>query len=379
MNGLFLAGISHKTAPVGVRERLAFSSDELPEALSRLHCELGKGVILSTCNRTELYLDAPGGCDMRTEALAFLARARGLPEPPPVEAGCNDPYLSRLFHSAIRVGRRARAETSIGRNVVSVSSLAVRLAKKTLGDLASLSVLVISAGEAGKLAASALRDNGASRILVTSRTLERARRLADDLGGQALPFARLPSALAECDIVISSTGAPSFLIKPEAVKEAMARRDGRSLLFIDIAVPRDVHPSVREIDGVHLYDIDDLQAAAEANLRSRLKEVAKVEALVEEEAKRFSDWARSLRALPTVAAIRKQAEAVRQAELARTFARLPGLSDEERARIEALSTAIVKKLLHRPIARLKAKEYGHLYVQAARELFGIDDEGGRDS
>ncbi|MDI6857255.1 MAG: glutamyl-tRNA reductase [Dehalococcoidia bacterium] len=423
MNGLFLAGISHKTAPVGARERLAFSGDELPEALSRLHCELGKGVILSTCNRTELYLDAPGGCDMRTEALAFLARAKGLPEPPPeerfyflqrqeavrhlfrvaagvdsmvvgeaeilgqvrsafvaaVEAGCNDPYLSRLFHSAIRVGRRARAETSIGRNVVSVSSLAVRLAKKTLGDLASLSVLVISAGEAGKLAASALRENGASRIFVTSRTLERARRLAADLGGQALPFSRLPSALAESDIVISSTGAPSFLIQPETVKEAMVRRDGRSLLFIDIAVPRDVHPSVREIEGVHLYDIDDLQAAAEANLRSRLKEVAKVEAMVEEEANRFGDWARSLRALPTVAAIRKQAEAVRQAELARTFARLPGLSDEERARIEALSAAIVKKLLHRPIARLKAKEYGHLYVQAARELFGIDDEGGRDS
>jgi glutamyl-tRNA reductase len=419
MNRLFLAGISHKTAPVSVRERLAFNSEELPEALARLHCDLGKGVILSTCNRTELYLDAPRDCDPRREALAFLAGAKGLTAPEPegrfyflkqrqavrhlfrvaagvesmvvgeaeilgqvrsafvaaAEAGCNDLYLSRLFHSAIRVGRRARAETSIGRSVLSMSSLAVALARKTLGDLSSRSVLVISAGEAGKLAASALRDNGASRILVVSRTLERARRLADDLGGQALPLARLPNALAESDIVISSTGAPAFLIQPETVEAVMAGHNGRPLLFIDIAVPRDIHPSVREIGGVHLYDIDDLQAEAEANLRSRLKEVAKVERMVEEEATRFSNWARSLRAVPTVAAIRKQAEEVRQAELARTFARLPDLTDEERARIEALSTAIVKKLLHRPITRLKAKEYGHLYVQPARELFGVDDEG----
>jgi glutamyl-tRNA reductase len=291
------------------------------------------------------------------------------------EAGCNNPYLSRLFHSAIRVGRRARSETAIGHHVVSVSSTAVSLARQTLGDLSASCVLVISAGEAGKLAAGALRDSGVAEILVTSRTLGRAQELAADLGGRAIPYGQLAGALAQSDIVISSTGAPSFVIEPEMVRGLMAERERRPLLFIDIAVPRDVHPDVREIDGVHLYDIDDLQALSNASLRARMKEVASVEAMVEEEATRFLDWAHSLKVVPTVAALRRQAEEIRAGELARTLSHLPNLTEEEKERIEALSTAIVKKILHRPIARLKSREYGHLYVQAARELFGIEDAG----
>jgi glutamyl-tRNA reductase len=155
----------------------------------------------------------------------------------------------------------------------------------------------------------------------------------------------------------------------------MAERECRPLLFIDIAVPRDVHPDVREIDGVYLYDIDDLQALSNASLRARMKEVASVETMVEEEATRFLDWAHSLKVVPTVAALRRQAEEIRAGELARTLSHLPNLTEEEKERIEALSTAIVKKILHRPIARLKSREYGHLYVQAAREFFGIEDAG----
>jgi glutamyl-tRNA reductase len=416
---LFLAGISHKAAPVVVRERFAFTAEELPDALAKLRRTLGNGVILSTCNRTELYLDARGDRGTRKAALEFLAAAKGLPTSElegrfsffrqreavrhlfrvaagvesmvvgeaevlgqvrsafvaATEAGCNNPYLSRLFHSAIRMGRRARSETAIGHHVVSVSSTAVSLARQTLGDLSASCVLVISAGEAGKLAAGALRDSGVAEILVTSRTLGRAQELAADLGGRAIPYGQLAGALAQSDIVISSTGAPSFVIEPEMVREVMAERECRPLLFIDIAVPRDVHPDVREIDGVHLYDIDDLQALSNASLRARMKEVASVEAMVEEEVTRFLDWAHSLKVVPTVAALRRQAEEIRAGELARTLSHLPNLTEEEKERIEALSTAIVKKILHRPIARLKSREYGHLYVQAAREFFGIEDAG----
>ena len=414
---LFLAGISHKAAPVTVRERFAFSAEELPAALAKLRQTLGNGVILSTCNRTELYLDAGGDRSARKAALDFLAAAKGLPVSElegrftfyrqreavrhlfrvaagvesmvvgetevlgqvraafvaATEAGCGNPYLSRLFHSAIRVGRRARSETSICQKVVSVSSTAVALAKETLGDISASRVLVISAGEAGKLTASALRDSGVTQILVTSRTLRRAQELAADLGGQAVPFPQLAEALAQSDIVISSTGAQSFLIDPAMMKGVMAQRNGRPLLFIDIAVPRDVHPDVREISGVHLYDIDDLHAVCEANLRSRREEVVSVERMVEEEVDSFLDWARSLKVVPTVSALRRQAEEIRAAEVAKTLNRLPNLSKEHKERIDALTTAIVKKIIHRPIARLKSREYGHLYVQAARELFGIED------
>jgi glutamyl-tRNA reductase len=416
---LFLAGISHRAAPVVVRERFAFAAEELPAALAKLRRTLDNGVILSTCNRTELYLDARGDRGTRKAALEFLAAAKGLPASElegrfsffrqreavrhlfrvaagvesmvvgeaevlgqvrsafvaATEAGCSNPYLSRLFHSAIRVGRRARNETAIGHHAVSVSSTAVSLARQTLGDLSASRVLVISAGEAGKLAAGALRDGGVSEILVTSRTLGRAQELAADLGGRAIPFAQLTEALARSDIVISSTGAPSFVIEPEMMSDVMARRDRRPLILIDIAVPRDIDPDVREVDGVHLYDIDDLQAISNASLRARMKEVASVEAMVEEEVTRFLDWAHSLRVVPTVAALRRQAEAIRAGELARTLGHLPTLTEEEKERIEALSTAIVKKILHRPIARLKSRDYGHLYVQAARELFGIEDAG----
>jgi glutamyl-tRNA reductase len=415
---LLLAGISHKTASVAERERLAFSTEELPHVLAKLSQELGNGVLLSTCNRSELYIDARRDSGIQGKAIDFLAAAKGLSAAEfedkfyfhrqrravrhlfrvaaglesmvvgeteilgqvrsafvtATEAGSSNAYLSRLFHAAIRVGRRARSETGIGRHAVSVSSTAVSLARKTLGDLSGSCVLVISAGEAGKLAARALGDKGVARMLVTSRTLERARELATDLGGQAIPLRRLAEALGSADIVITSTGAPSFLIEPEMVRAVMGQRKDRPLLFIDIAVPRDVHPAVRETDRVHLYDIDDLQAVSEANLRARMKEVAAVEAIVEEEVARFLHWSQTLAAVPTITVLRQQAEEVRQAELTKTLARLPNLTAEEKRRIEALSAAIVNKILHRPIARLKAKDDGQFYVAALRELFGIDDK-----
>jgi glutamyl-tRNA reductase len=415
---LFLATINQKTAPVAVRERFAFGADELPGALAILRQEMGNGVLLSTCNRTELYVDARRERDLPQKALDFLSEAKGMTDgvfdenfhfynevqavhhlfrvtasiesqvigeaeilgqvraafAAATEAHSTNAYLARLFHSAIRVGRRARSETAIGRHGLSVSAAAVALARRTIGDLSDRCVLVISAGEAGKLTAHALKDCGIARMLVVSRRLERAQELAAELAGEALPLERLGEALGRSDIVITSSGAPSFVIGPQMVRDAMACRDGCPLLLIDIAVPRDIDPAVRSMESVHLYDIDDLQSLADANRRARQRESAAVEAIAEDEATRFLDWSRSLAVVPTIKALRDQAENVRQAELAKTLARLPDLSDQEKRRIESLSEAIVKKILHRPISRLKASDGGQDYVEAARELFGIDEK-----
>jgi glutamyl-tRNA reductase len=413
-----LLGINHKTAPIEVRERFAFASAELPVALATFKQEYGNGAIISTCNRTELYVVGKRGQPGRSDLLRFLGRLRGenaeerrdrfyfathtravnhlfrvaaglesmvLGEAEilgqvrnayaaSASAGASGPILDRLFHAAIHVGRRARSETAIGHYSVSVSATAVRLARQTLGDLKGSTVLVISAGEAGKLTARNLKETGVARLLVTSRTLERAAELATDLGGQALPFDQLGRALGESDIVITSTGAPAFLIGQPIIENALRDRNGRPLLLIDIAVPRDVDPSVRQFENVHLYDIDDLQAVADNNMREREKEVSKVEALVEEEVSRFVEWYRSLDVIPTIAALREHAERVRRVELDKTLSRLPDLSPEEQARVEAMTCAIVKKILHQPIARLKSEGgNGEQYVAALRDLFALGE------
>jgi glutamyl-tRNA reductase len=287
-------------------------------------------------------------------------------------AGSHHPLLSRLGHSAIRAGRRARAETGIGRHPVSVSSTAAALAQRMLGDLAERRVLVVGAGEAGKLTARSLAERGASRILVTSRTHERAVQLAADLSGEAVPFQALPKALAEADIVITSSSAPTFLIGLELAASATVHRGARPLLFIDIAVPRDVDPVVQQLPQVRLYDIDDLQALSQQSLRAREREVGTVEALVEEEVRRFVAWWRSLSTIPTVAALRHRAEAIRQYELGRTLPHLGRLTEEEQQRLEAMTRAMVKKLLHAPIAHLKSEDNGVAQAAALRELFDLE-------
>ena len=417
MAPLAVVGINHKTAPVSVREQFAFAGADLPDALELLRQETRNGIILSTCNRTEVYVVDGRGPAVREPILEFLSKARGADAREHADrfyvygheeafrhlcrvaagiesmvlgeaeimgqvrsayaaaaaAQTNNPVLDRVFHAAIRVGRRARSETRIGRYSMSVSSTAGSLAKKTFGDLSSKSVLVLSAGSAGKLTARTLAESGVARMLVSSRNLERAAELAADLGGTAIPFGEVPRALADSDIVISSTGATSFLIDPPIVSAAMQHRDGRPLLLIDIAVPRDVDPAVGQMPNVHLYDIDSLQAVAETNLNHRRNEVGKVEALVEEEVVRFVEWWDSLGVIPTVAALRHQAEEIRQGELARTLRRLRDLPPEDREKIEALTAAIVKKLLHNPTSRLKEGADGELYVEAVRELFGLGD------
>ena len=409
---IILVGISHKTAPVAVRERFAFSSEELPDALPRFG---GAVAVLSTCNRTEVYLAVPHTVTAKS-VIALLRELKGDVDAPDdafyhstgdeatrhlyrvaagiesmvlgeseilgqvraafsaaTAAGTHNAVLSRLFHGAIRSGRRARSQTHIGRHAVSISSTAVALARRTLGDLSNRSVLVVSAGEAGKLAARSLAQSGASKLLVTNRTASRARELAADLDGKAVPFKELKQAMADSDIVISSSAAPDFLISKNDVVGAMRGRNGRELLLIDIAVPRDVDPAVRELPGVHLYDIDDLQALIEQNMNARRREVANVERIVDEELDRFGEWLRARGVVPTVTALLASAEEARQTEVARTFKRLKDLTPQQRERVEAMTNALVKKLLHDPITRLRGAD-GERYVGAVRELFSLDDE-----
>ena len=409
---IILVGISHKTAPVAVRERFAFSPEELPDALPRFG---GAVAVLSTCNRTEVYLAAPHTITAKS-VIALLRELKGdvdalddafyhstgddtsrhlyrvaagiesmvLGESEilgqvraafsaATAAGTHNAVLSRLFHGAIRSGRRARSQTHIGHHAISISSTAVALARRTLGDLSNRSVLVVSAGEAGKLAARSLAQSGASRLLVTNRTASRARELAADLDGKAVPFRELEQAMADSDIVISSSAAPDFLISRSDVVGAMRGRNGRELLLIDIAVPRDVDPAVRELPGVHLFDIDDLQALIEQNMSARRREVVKVERIVDEEVERFGEWLRARGVVPTVTALRAGAEKIRRTEVARTFKRLKNLTPQQQERVEAMTNALVKKLLHDPITRLRGAD-GERYVGAVRELFSLDDE-----
>jgi glutamyl-tRNA reductase len=410
-----LVGISHKTAPVSVREHFAFAPAELPELLRRLGERYQGAAVVSTCNRTEVYVASARGVGDPRPIEALLSEIKGevAMEGAPfftlsgkdaarhlfrvaagidsmvigeseilgqvraafnaaTAAGTHSPALSRLFHSALRAGRRVRTQTEIGRRSVSVSSTAVQLAREVLGDLAGKTVLVVSAGEAGKLTARSLAGSGVSRMLVTTRNPDRAAELAAELHGEAVPFAKLGAAVAQADIVISSSAAPAFLIERPLVEQATRNRAARPLLLIDIAVPRDVDPAVRDLPGVHLHDIDDLQAVASHNMHLRRAELAQAEAIVDEEVTKFGDWLRSLEVVPTVASLRSRAEAMRAAELERTLAKT-NMSAADRKRVEAMTAALVKKLLHDPIARLKTPGEGDRYVETARALFALDD------
>jgi len=410
-----LVGITHKTAPVAVREHYAFAAEELSGVLARLGERYAGVALLSTCNRTEVYVASPRRITDPRPIVALLSEFKG---DPPVEgapffvlaekeaarhlfrvaagidsmvigeseilgqvrqaftastsAGTHTPALSRLFHTAIRVGKRVRTQTAIGRHAVSVSSTAVALAKNTLGDLMNRTVFVIGAGEVGELTARNLAGIGVPRMLVTSRRVERAAEIADALGGEAVPFDALERALAEADIVISSTAANDCVIDREMVERVMAARRGRPLMLIDIAVPRDIDPACGQVTGVHLCDIDAMQTVAEQNMGKRRGELAAAEAIVEAGVDEYSEWLRSLEVVPTVAAIRARAEAIRAAELDRTLAKTK-MSDADRKRVEAMTAALVKKLLHTPIERLKSNGGGERYVEPARALFGLDE------
>jgi glutamyl-tRNA reductase len=424
---ILLIGLSHKTAPVNVREKLTFTSTMLRSALTHFdsthpqaHLEdVREGVILSTCNRLEIYafVHRPKiaqkaiikflsrACDISPEefvdhlyvreddeAVRHLLRvASGLDsmvlgEPQilgqiteayeaALSQGATGLVLSALLRAAIHTGKRARTETMIGVNPSSVSSVAASVAYQLLGDLLQRNVLLIGAGEMGAIAARALIKRGASNIVVANRTYRNAAQLAEELKGKAITFQQLSGAMIQADIIITSTGAPHTILNRGLLEPAMNRRPERPMFIIDIAVPRDVDTNVIEIPNVYLQDIDSLQSQAEDNVQERTAEIPRVEAIVEEEASQFFDWFVSLGVVPTITDMRRLVEELRQHELDHLFNRL-NLAEQERQLVEKMSHRLINKILHEPTTRLKkeaAAGNGVAYTAALRHLFALDE------
>jgi glutamyl-tRNA reductase len=422
-------GLNHTTTPVHLRERLAFSEEQVRAALARQsHADDEIGVrsfaemlIVSTCNRIEIFTTSSHKSFAGLEA--FLADARGVPvsefhthlyrhadaeavrhlfkvaagldslvlgEPQILGQvthalelargmGATGPLLSRLFQAAIHAGKRVRTETTISRSPASVSSLAAGLCERSVQDLRSAHIVILGAGEMAELAVEALRNRGAGKLTVVNRTLERAHSLADRWNAAADTFENLESILVQADILISSTGAPHTIIHYEMVEAAMAQRTGRPLLLVDIAVPRDIDVAVAGLPNVLLHDIDHLNAHLEQSLARRAAEIPQVELILTEEVDKFLDYFHSLDMLPLITGMREQAEVIRRGELAKTLRRLPDLTDAERERVEALSQALVNKLLDSPTRRLRAEvscPHAPEYATVTRTLFGLEGGSG---
>ena len=418
-----VAGISHKTASLELRERLALDD----EAAVRVSLELlddgvaCEAVALSTCNRTELYLFGRDSLAARQAALGVLARHAGVTpgelEPSlysysgdgavthlfrvtssldsmvvgeaqivaqlkaayqlACDGGCTSVVFNRLFRHALEVGKRVRTETAIGERPVSVSSAAVELALQVFGKLADHTVLIVGAGETSELTATHLRAQGISRIVVTNRTLAAAEELAHRVSGRAVPFGDLEQELANADIVISSTSAPGYVVTREQAERAMKHRRHRPVFFIDIAVPRDLDPEIDRLRDAYLYDIDDLQHVVDQNRHEREKEAHHAERIIEHELASANDWLRSLEVVPTIATLREAVEQIRVSELERLGSKLGDLTEEQRARVEMLTTSIVNKILHVPTVKMKevaGRDQCYLYVEAVRTLFDLDQE-----
>ena len=427
MSAILLAlGVSHKTAPVALRERLALPEGRASGFLAELvaHDEIREAVTISTCNRTELYMVVGDAVEAESAALGALARqagmrptellghlyalrdaeavrhlfgvAAGLDSMIVGEAevqgqvkrayelalveGVTGPISNRLFRDALGAGKRARTETAVARSHVSVSSVAVDLARATLGELSSRRVLIVGAGENGELTAQALHRNGAETVFVANRRYDRAIGLAQRFGGRAVRFDDLPAQLAEADIVVSCTSSPHQIVGRDELALLHDQRVGRPLLMIDIAVPRDIEPSVRDLPGITLYDMDDLQREVARNLSGREAEATRARKLVDEEAERFAVWLGSLDVVPTIAALRERGDAIVDQVLRENESRWVGMTDEDRERVAVLARAIVSRLLHEPTLRLKhaSGEDSYVYLQALRELFAIDAAGGVD-
>ena len=399
---LSLVGISHRHAPIEVRERVALNASDSAALARDLAAGGHECVCLSTCNRTELYavgddaeqrsLDALRGLggdevaalcyrlDDQAAALHLFRVAAGLDSLVPgegeilgqvrsaYEAGAPGSLLNRLFHDALHAGKRARSQTTIAESPASVSSAAAALAQQVFGDLAGRRVVIVGAGRVGELTARSLSARGADVHAVVNRSEEHGEGLARRYGATAAPMERLADELADADVAVTCTSAPGFVVRREDVRE----RRGRPLFLIDLAVPRDVDPSLNDVDGCYLYDIDDLEAVVEASLTGRRREAERAEAIVAEEAERFRAWQASLDVVPTIASLRARAEEIRSAELSKAK-----LSDRERAAVDSITTQIVNKLLHLPTVRMKeaaAAADAVLYADAVRHLFGLEDE-----
>ncbi|MBF0428739.1 MAG: glutamyl-tRNA reductase [Magnetococcales bacterium] len=417
---IIIVGMSHKTTPVAIRERLAFAAEELPHCLAQLHATsvVAEVAVLSTCNRVEFYCVGQSANRVAEEVRGWLANKRDLPlstleshlyvhdAEEAVQHGfrvaasldslvvgeaqilgqmkqayqqANDahvlgPILNKFFQYAFQAAKQVRNDTGIARNPVSIASAAVALARRIFGALQGRTCLLIGAGEMCELAARHLVTDGV-KILVANRTLARAQTLAETFGGEALSLAELENSLERADIILSSTGATEYVVTATMVKAALKKRRQRPQFMIDIAVPRDLDPAIAQLDNVYLYDIDDLTKIVDNNIKDRGQEMVAAEAIVDKKAKEFMQWLETLDLAPVLTALREKLERIRDQEVAKALENWPGLSPDDQKRVESLGRLIVNKILHAPLSslrRLAVEADGNLYVDAARQLFQLD-------
>ena len=421
---IVVVGLSHKTATVEIREKLAFSPTQMEKPLSALVALDGitEGVIVSTCNRVEVYVttkDIAGGI---ARVKRFLSDYHNFPletleqhiyaihgedairhvfrvassldsmvvgEPQilgqiktsygyAAEYKSSGIILNRFLHKAFSVAKRVRTETKIASSAVSVAFAAVELARKIFNDLSDKTVMLIGAGEMCELAAKHFLNSGVRGLMVTNRTFERAERLADEFEGKAVRFDDLFDQLHKADIILSSTGAPHTIIGAGDLEAVMRRRRQKPMFFIDIAIPRDIDPAVNNVENVYLFTVDDLQEVVASNLQQRSEEAKKAEEIVNEEIGQFFKWLSSLDVTPTIVALRSKFDEIRRAELEKTLANWKELPPDGQKRLEALTNAIMNKLLHPPTTLIKQAGQGgrtDLYVDAVRALYGLEIGG----
>ncbi len=418
---IIVVGVNHKSAPIEIREKLAFSVRKLNESLKNLdrHPLISENIILSTCNRVEIYAKVEDIENGIMSLKKFFADYHEIPMQeldqhfytyinqetiehlfsvsssldsmivgePQILGQVKDAYiaakdqkatgiiLSQLFERSFSVAKKVRSETAIAEKAVSVSFAAVELAKKIFDDLKDKVVLLIGAGEMSELAAKHLLASGVNSILVSSRKFERALELARSLKGSAIRFENFADELIRTDIVISSTSAPYSIIRKDVVEKAIHKRKNKPMFFIDIAVPRDVEPEVNDIENIYLYNIDDLQKIVDSNKSEREKEAEKARKFIKDEVVLFSEWLKSLNVAPTISSIREQAEKVRISELEKTFFKLKDLTETQKTAIENMTSSIINKILHQPTVKLREQtneKHGHWYIQVVRHLFHLD-------
>src|SRR5436305_11857841 len=424
MSELLLLGMSHKTAPVSLRERLALTTTEAERFLREIVAlpEVREAAVISTCNRTELYLVVGDSVVAESAVLGLMANRAGIRPTEladvmysprncdaarqlfrvasglesmivgeaevqgqvkrayeaALEAGVTGPLSNRLFGAALATGKRARTETGISESRVSVPSVAVDLARESIGDLRGRSVVVLGTGEMSELTAQALSAQGAEPIFVANRRRERARELADRFDGRVAGFDDLPRELERTDIVLAATSSPHAIVGHDELALVMRTRSDRPLLLIDIAVPRDVDSLCAQLPGVTLLDIDDLQTVVQRNRGVRAAEARSAEAVIEEEIQRFAEWLGSLEVLPTIVALRAHADAIVDGVLEENERRWESLSERDRDRMEALARTVANRLMHEPTLQLKRRarppgDRVHARIGLLRELFGLED------
>ncbi len=422
MSELLALGISHKTAPVALRERVAFTESEATDFAQQATGtpEVREAVVISTCNRTEIYLVVGDAVRAESDVLGLLASrasirptelAEAIYSPrncdaarqlyrvtaglesmivgeaeiqgqvkraheAAMRASCTGPLSNRLFAAALTTGKRVRTETGIGSSRVSIPSVAVDLAQSVLGGLEDRHVVVLGAGDTSELTARALAEQGAGTIFVANRHADRALSLAQRFGGSVVGLDGLPDQLLLADIVLCSTASPEPIVGRDELEQVMSERADRPLLLIDIAVPRDIEATCGELQGVSLYDIDDLQAVVARNLSSRESEAPRAQEIVEQEIHRFARWLGQLETLPTVSALREHGNELVEQVLAENAGRWESASPRDLARIEAVARAVMSRLLHEPTIRLRSlsEERGHASLELVRELFGLRED-----